>query len=547
MLLSINSSNSLTNVVYSLLKPLKVKVARSTIKATLETHPDYPGILSISDALKQWKVDNSILRIDKEKLHEIPLPFIAHLQAQTIPLISIINQPNPFVTITNVTHDNVVYTNNTGGGKTLNKTIEQFLQEWSGVALLAEATEQSGEKNYKQTRRWEILKSLKFPSVMFIVLAFTLLAINHNNNSISFPAYSIFLFLKFLGSFFCALLLWYEIDKASPLLKQICSMSKQTNCAAVLNSKQAKLFKVISWSEIGFFYFAGGFVSLLAASTQSTNVLSVLVWLNVIALPYTIFSIYYQWKVVKQWCTLCLGVQSLLIGEFITALTTKRFILPTLNFELVTILLPSFLLPIILWFVLKPVLLQNEEAKQKKKELLRLKHDTRIFNALLSQQRQITTTSNGLGITIGNRTAMNTLIKVCNPYCGPCAKAHPEIEALLEANDNLKVQILFTATNNEEDISALPVKHLLSIADKDNEVLTKQALDDWYLADKKEYETFAAKYPMNGELKKQDLKIEAMSKWCNDVEIAFTPTLFINGYQLPENYRISDLQYLLSN
>lgn len=165
---------------------------------------------------------------------------------------------------------------------------------------------------------------------------------------------------------------------------------------------------------------------------------------------------------------------------------------------------------------------------------------------MLPKQKQITEDANGLGITIGNPNATNTIIKVCNPYCGPCAKAHPEIEALLEANNDLKVQIVFTATNNEEDSAALPVKHLLSIAEKDNAALTKQALDDWYLTEKKEYNSFASKYPLDIELKKQDLKVEAMSKWCNEVGITFTPTFFINGYQLPDVYKISDLQHFLS-
>ncbi|HEY2722735.1 MAG TPA: hypothetical protein VGI82_13465 [Chitinophagaceae bacterium] len=36
-------------------------------------------------------------------------------------------------------------------------------------------------------------------------------------------------------------------------------------------------------------------------------------WLNIFALPYTLFSVYYQWKVAKQWCILCLAVQGLLL------------------------------------------------------------------------------------------------------------------------------------------------------------------------------------------------------------------------------------------
>lgn len=416
--------------------------------------------------------------------------------------------------------------------------------------MLAEAGEHSGEKNYEESRRKEVLQSLKLPLVIAIVIAITAFAaIYQYNNLTAIPAfaYNLLLLLKLAGCFIAALLLWYEIDKANPVLKQICGMGKQTNCSAVLSSRQAKFFNVISWSEIGFFYFAGGFISLLVAGTQATNVLHVLAWLNVLALPYTIFSVYYQWKVAKQWCVLCLAVQALLIAEFITALSFNILSIPSFiihNSTFIT-LLPSFLLPVISWFLIKPILLQNQEAKRKKRELLKFKFDSRIFNALLPKQKQVTADAIGLGITIGNPAATNTIIKVCNPYCGPCAKAHPEIDALLEGNNDLKVQILFTATNNEKDRAALPVKHLLAIAEKENEVLTKQALDDWYLADKKEYEAFASKYPMNGELKKQDIKIEAMSKWCKQTEIAFTPTFFINGYQLPDVYNISDLKYFL--
>jgi len=165
---------------------------------------------------------------------------------------------------------------------------------------------------------------------------------------------------------------------------------------------------------------------------------------------------------------------------------------------------------------------------------------------LLPKQKHITKDARGLGITIGNPNATNTIIKVCNPYCGPCAKAHSEIDSLLEANNDLKVQIVFTATPNDKDKRSLPVKHLLAIAEKENDVLTKQALYDWYLADKKDYQDFAVKYPMNGELKKQEAKVEAMNKWCNQTEIVFTPTFFINGYQLPDVYNISDLKYFLS-
>jgi hypothetical protein len=146
---------------------------------------------------------------------------------------------------------------------------------------------------------------------------------------------------------------------------------------------------------------------------------------------------------------------------------------------------------------------------------------------------------------------------VCNPYCGPCAKAHSPIEELLHNNPDVQVQIIFTATNDKNDIKAAPVKHLLAIAEKGNEETVKQALDDWYLADKKDYVAFAAKYPMNGELQKQVEKIEAMREWCEKAKITSTPTFFVSlpstsedgqsesFHQLPEMYSVADLRYFL--
>ncbi|UKJ07499.1 DsbA family protein [Solitalea lacus] len=146
----------------------------------------------------------------------------------------------------------------------------------------------------------------------------------------------------------------------------------------------------------------------------------------------------------------------------------------------------------------------------------------------------------GLGIVLGNPNAKNKIVKVCNPYCGPCATAHPLIDEIIDQYEDVQVQMIFMFTH--EAI----VKHLVAIYKKDN-TLIRQALDDWYNAPIKVYETFAAKYPLNGELQQQKEGMEAMYKWTKDIEIAFTPTFFINGHQLPELYSISDIKNILAN
>ncbi|MEO9211320.1 MAG: thioredoxin domain-containing protein, partial [Ginsengibacter sp.] len=144
-----------------------------------------------------------------------------------------------------------------------------------------------------------------------------------------------------------------------------------------------------------------------------------------------------------------------------------------------------------------------------------------------------------------NPEAENTIIKVCNPYCGPCAEAHPLLDEIIHNNKNVKLKLIFTASNDKGDKRGIAARHLLAIGANKNGLQTQQALDDWYLADKKDYELFAIKYPMNGELVKQEQQINEMAKWCEEAEISFTPTLFINGHRLPEKYKIEELKYIL--
>ncbi|HKJ33478.1 MAG TPA: hypothetical protein VKA34_16700, partial [Balneolales bacterium] len=61
------------------------------------------------------------------------------------------------------------------------------------------------------------------------------------------------------------------------------------------------------------------------------------------------------------------------------------------------------------------------------------------------------------------------------------------------------MQIIFTASGDDEDQKTAPAAHMLAIAIQKDETKTRKALDDWYNAEEKDYEQFAAKYPMNGE------------------------------------------------
>jgi len=419
------------------------------------------------------------------------------------------------------------------------------------VVLLAEVEEPVKEKDYEkkihEEKRIKLSQTLVAACLPLFLLASALLAFFNAGLGALLP--TLYAVLTLAGTIVTTLLLWYEVDQSNAALQDICQAGKKVNCGAILQSKDAKIFG-ISWSAIGFVYFAGSLVTLLLTGISNPNSLTLLAWLTLAATPYVFYSVYYQWRVAKQWCVLCLSVQAVLALQCaVTFIGGWHNVAVLQSGNISNILLQTiaaFAIPFIVITLLIPALRKAKESGALALELQRLKHSPEIFRAVLEKQKAIIHSPDGLGIIMGNPNASVKIIKVCNPYCGPCSRAHTPMEELLHNNPDLQVQIIFTATNDGNDKSAYPVKHLLAIDQKQQGEQTEQALGDWYLAETKDYEAFARKYPMNGELKKQDEKIDAMKEWCAQTEIKFTPTFFVNGYQLPSNYSVNDLKYFLT-
>ena len=525
--------------VINYLRLLGVKVNNATVDDTLQNHPEWPSLLCVSDGLSKWHIRNAAGRIAKEDINQLPVPFLA-----------VIEDVNPFAIVKEVTETEVGYYPQGYKRYTVEKK-EDFFKTWAGVYLIAEPNEDSGEEveQYDKVKRNSRIRTLIQGSLSLLLL-FTSFRLLHARISgvTSIPLLGIYLqYLTLLaGAVVSTLLLWYEVDDNNPLLQKVCTGFAKTNCRAVLNSAGSRLFSWLSWSEVGFIYFSGGLLMLLFPFGSLTGTVTVLGWLSILALPYPVFSVWYQWKVAKQWCVLCLGVQFLLVVA--TLNTIGAGLLHTgfdHPFELLLSAAISFLLPTLIWIFGKPFLFKMQKAKNTNRNYLRIKFNGDIFDTLLKKEVHVKIPVDGLGIDIGNANAPNTLIKICNPYCGPCSRAHRQIEELLEQHDNLRVKIIFTALNDDNDRAAAPARHLMALAGKGDEKFTKQALDDWYLAEKKDYSVFANKYPLNGELAMQGSNLEAMSSWCREMKVAATPTIFFNGYRLPNPFSIDELKYFL--
>lgn len=534
-----NKYDPKVNTIISFLKLFDVKVNNSTVDETLQNHPDWPGLLCISDSLNKWNLPNAAGKIEQQLIERLPTPFLAYTNNFSTPLEIISDVSETSVTVLSNRKQKI---------KSENK--EDFFKRWTGIYLMAEKNEIAGEQNFEINRRNSFVNN-SIPALFITLLILVTTFFIHRNLTVFSNFITVigvyFQFIILLaGILVSSLLLWHEIDSNNPVLHKVCTGIIKGNCDAILSGKQSKVFSWLSWSEVGFFYFTGGLLTLLLAAPLNSAI-SIIAYFNLLALPYTVFSIYYQGRVAKQWCILCLTVQVLLVAGGINVLV-NRLLLPISQISVMLIItsLILYIIPVLAWYSIKPYLLRLQEAKNTRREYLRLKFNSEIFDTLLKKQKQLTASIEGIGIDLGNPSATNILVKVCSPYCGPCAAAHPKIEALMDEIPNLKVKIIFTAPNDPTHKLFKPVSHFLTLATENKGAKhIKQGLDDWYLAEKKDYKYFALNHPVTEELARQGPAIEAMFKWCTEMNIQYTPTFFINGFELPRAYSIEDLQYFL--
>lgn len=534
-----------------LVELLNVRITKSTLTREIEQHPDNPSLLSISDVLNAYGIENIGIKFNTERFTEIPAPFVTQFKG--------LKREINFFTIVKEINEGIVHFFEPEKRRWDTLPTDDFVKRGSEIALLIEVGENAGEKDYIINRRNEKRKNtqnylIAFGIPIISIIAGVISLVQHGTAAL-LPF--VFTMLTLVGAFTTTLLLWYELDQHNPLLQQICSAGNKINCGAVLHSKASKIGG-ISWSAIGFSYFMGILLFLLTSGITSRTGLFITSWISFVATPYVLFSVYYQWRIVTQWCVMCLSVGALLLLQLTTAVLGSWHTLLSLSdigpvqiISAITI----FSIPLITTILLMPALQKAKDGRRVNIDLQKLKHNKQVFEALLQKQKQVNSSPKGLGIFVGNPNAPFKLIKVCNPYCNPCSKAHIPMEELLHNNPEVQIQLIFTASNKEWDIGAPPVKHLLAIADKGDETILKQALDDWYLPENKNYQAFAAKYPMNGELKRQDAKINAMKEWCIKMEIEYTPTFFVSMpndselqryHQLPKFYTVADLKYFFA-
>lgn len=508
------------NIFTAFLDVLEVKYTNSFSNRYFNEHPYKYSLFGLSKMLSEYNIENAAIKIkDKEAgLLEIEVPFIAHIGSD-------------FVVVTKITHSKIEYLWN---GKDVKISHDDFLKIWTGVVLLAEPDSNSKEPDFDKNLTEKNIFFLK--KTVLSIAAILLSFITYLNQPLhSGIGFNLLLLANIIGIYISYLLAQKQVKVQSNYADKICSLFNQSDCNSILESDASKFFGILSWSEIGIGYFIANTSILLF----SPHLMPYMVFINICVLPYTIWSIWYQKFKAKQWCPLCLIVQGLLWIIFIIDLIFGIISLPSFKLSDILISACLYVIPILAVDLFISALSQSENIEQIRQEMNSIKATDEVFVSLLKKQPHYEVAKDTSQILFGNPDADILVTILTNPHCNPCSKMHKRIEKILtENNENICIQYIFSSFDESLYSSNL----FLISAYINKPIECEKIISNWFENGKNDKNNFFKRYDLqNTQIVLNEF--EKHKKWKEDTGLRATPTILVNGYKLPDNYKIEDLKY----
>lgn len=511
-------------IIQRAVKHYGLRVIKSTVKETLKSHPDYPTFKSICDTFNEWNIDNYPLRYEVNELEDLQAPYIVHF-SRGGGMIG-------FVTKTGkeqVTY----YTSYNEKRKTDRK---EFLESCSGAIILLNRDEHSGEKDYRTKIKNELINKSILPLVLFAILIF-FISLFYNN---FIPGENIYdkvilplVFTKISGIVLSVLLILHEFEVHLSITDKLCHLNKATNCNTVLHDKASKVFGWFGWADVGFVYFTGSFLFLL--QSPAGEGLSLMTILAALSVPYPLFSIYYQGIVLKKWCPMCLGVQLILITEFVLLLPQLSRL--TFAFDSVSRFVLTFLVITIIYTLY--ILFRREQMSGEMHyyKYLGFKKNPDILRMFLINQPYYEIPLAESNLVFGSRNASVKITAFLSLHCSHCARAFEKIRNMLNENEDILVNLLLITFDNKM------LTTLYNNNRQGKELESIKLLEQWFNADPYSRTKITEGLCIPEESDSSNRISEETGRLFKECNVLGTPTFFINGYKLPAQYEIDDIKY----
>ena len=250
----------------------------------------FPTLFGLKKLLAEYGVESEGLRLaDPSELCRLTPPFVASTKGG-------------FVIVTSTGPDTVDYITR-GVGEAI--PLDEFVKVWDGNVFLAYPTDDSKEPHHGLHARVEFFDhAKKWVLMAAVILLFGYLFVTQR----LYASWSTILVCLFdIGG----LWLTYQLVRKSLHIKsaaadRVCGVLEAGGCDSILETDASKFFGLFGWSEVGFAYFSVSLLGLL----MFPEWIRYLALCNLLCLPFSFWSIWYQKFRAKAWCTLCVSVQA---------------------------------------------------------------------------------------------------------------------------------------------------------------------------------------------------------------------------------------------
>ena len=517
-------SNLFPKFLFKILKAYDVSITRHTIENTILTHPEYPSMQCISDALDSWKVKHAVAKLSLEKLRTLDVPAIAYLNR------------GEYVWITRITDSNVYHWSASGKGK--KESHESFEKQWSGVVLIIEDVDNSGELNYREERSKEIKKNIFryfFAGGCMVLLTILTFFSWINDSSLSVLPKLLLLLASAVGCYISYVLILQEKHQSNHFVQKFCKAGAHIDCNKVTASCYSKLFGLFSWAELGMAYFTA-IVFWLAIAPVSENWLYPLWWLLLATLPFTIWSLFTQAFLIRKWCLFCCAIVLLLWinAGILYFFPSFGYMFPVVESSMLALLFMVCTAAVI--FVCKKSYSGDPYSEQR--ETARIKYDFKTMQSQLSETRFET---HHIGFVWGNVSSSHEIVLYVSIACAHCGKAVKELKRLTDIYPDFCFRLIFSInTDDFEHRSNIITGHLIYLYKTMNKNEFFDMLDAWYTTLNKNLEALQKTYPAPSA---QDYhsELNALYQFGQQAKIGYTPAILLNGKVISQLYTYHDL------
>jgi thiol-disulfide isomerase/thioredoxin/uncharacterized membrane protein len=509
------------NYLFQYLDKEKIAIDKNEFEFQIQSHPDYPSLLSIADTLRFFNIDNGAIPVELSEIDLLPNRFVALLKdGHSKSKLYYIENKN----------DTYFYTKDKN---LIVITKEQLESRWDNLILLVEKSEDENVAKIDNSKWFWTLPLLCLLFFVAIVLQF-----QDNIQT------KIFFLFPIIGVLFSVAALKDLFGTKSELLNSFCNLTGASSCETVVGSSKWKIFEIVNFSDLSIVFFASQFLGLIAflLMGNATDYFNIQQLLLICAVPVLFASVYYQKFVEKKWCPICLVIIGIIILELSYVLFSQRI---AFNFPIQPLVIFGFVYVAVtlVWTALKKLLTQQKELKEFQIKGNRFMRNYEIFkNTLLATDKTELAFS---PIILGNKESDFEIAIITSPFCGYCKDAHEILEKIMSANkENIKIKIIINADIDYLDEEKKTFfRILMSIYTQNGEASFLEALHYWF--NNKDLRKWLNIYSSDYDSEKIDCIYRLQNQWCITNNSYLTPSIFINGYRYPRTYERELLKFFV--